>query len=64
MDRINVGSRIRHNNLVCIVTQIRGKDCELQPVGSNSRYSAPISSVTLIMNEGTNESDIDTALYD
>lgn len=55
MDAINVGTRVRHNNLICIVTGIRGKDCELQPVGSNSRYSAPISTVTVIMNEGSNE---------
>jgi hypothetical protein len=64
MDKVHVGSRVRHNNLICIVTKIKGSDCELQPVGSNSRYSAPISTVTVIMNEGTNESDISSALYD
>lgn len=55
MDGIRVGSRVRHNNLICIVVGLHGKDCELQPVGSNSRYSAPSSAVTLIMNEGSNE---------
>ena len=64
MDKVMVGTRVRHNNLICIVTKIKGKDCELQPVGSNSRYSAPISAVTVIMNEGTQESGVDTPLYD
>lgn len=64
MDKVHVGSRVRHNNLICIVTKISGNDCELQPVGSNSRYSVPISMITVILNEGTNESDISNALYD
>ena len=64
MDKVHVGSRVRHNNLICIVTKISGNDCELQPVGSNSRYSAPISMITVILNEGTNDSDISNALYD
>lgn len=60
---IRVGNRVRHNNLICIITSVHGKDCELQPVGSNLRYWAPISAVTVIMNEGNHE-DTDHPLFD
>lgn len=60
---IRVGSRVRHQNLTCIVVGISGRDCELQPVGSSARFSAPINTVTLIMNEGTNET-VDSPLFD
>lgn len=64
MDKVRVGTRVRHNNLVCIVTKVKGSDCELQPVGSNSRYYAPLKQVTVIMNEGTTEAGPESALYD
>ncbi|MCM1220816.1 MAG: hypothetical protein NC548_40645 [Lachnospiraceae bacterium] len=61
-ERIKVGSRVRHQNLTCMVVSIHGNECELQPVGSSARYSAPLRDVTLIMNEGTRE-DVDNALF-
>ena len=64
MDKLHVGCRVRHQNLTCIVVSISGKDCELQPVGSRAVFSAPITDVTMIMNEGTNETAVDTPLYD
>lgn len=64
MDNIKVGMRVRHNNLICTVVAVNRDSCELMPVGSsNTRYSAPLSAVTVIMNEGARDKD-SNPLYD
>lgn len=55
IDGIKVGSKVKHNNLVCAVVAIKGDSCDLMPLGSRSRYSAPLSAVTVIMNEGSRD---------
>lgn len=55
VDNIKIGSKVRHNNLVCLVVGISKDSCELMPIGSKARYSAPLSAVTVIMNEGTRD---------
>lgn len=66
VDGIKVGSKVRHNNLICQVVSIDKDSCELMPVGSRTtRYSAPLSAVTVIMNEGTKDDREDSeALFD
>ena len=55
---IHVGSRVRHNNMICTVLSISGNSCELQPPRSHTiRYSAPLSDVMLILNEGSSPDD-------
>ena len=64
MDKIHVGSKVRHNNLTCIVVSVEGKDCEIQPVGSRSRYTVHMNEVNLILNEGTNDVSVEEMLCD
>jgi hypothetical protein len=59
---IRVGSRVRHNNLICSVVEIGDSFVVLKPLGSGAQYSAPINDVTLIMNEG--ETSSNNPLYD
>lgn len=62
MESLRVGSRVRHNNLICTVVSIGSNYVNLKPIGSNTVYAAPTSEVTVIMNEG--ESNFDHPLYD
>lgn len=63
-NKIKVGSKVRHNNLVCRVVALNNKFCELEPLGSsNTRYSAKLEDVSLIMNEGSFNNNVDTSLF-
>ena len=62
-NKIRVGSRVRHLNLVGTVVGRDGNAWLFQPNGSREQLPVPESQLTLILNEGSRDCSITTNLY-